>query len=104
MDVVHSLLYLDGLCIYIWIKCDYSRVVKHRVFTTGNSFDITRRKQDYFSGFGRSGDGEHEQVTDNDRKEYSGWREPKIAMSFHRNRLRYYGIVWVFIVLFLILK
>ena len=29
----------------------------------------------------------------NEDTEYDGWREPKIAMSFHRNRLKYYGIV-----------
>ena len=40
-------------------------------------------------------------MTENDQKEYTGWREPKIAMSFHRNRLWYYGIVWLFILLFL---
>ena len=39
-------------------------------------------------------------MTNNDQKEYTGWREPKIAMSFHRNRLWYYGIVWVLILLF----
>ena len=43
-------------------------------------------------------------MTENDQKEYTGWREPKIAMSFHRNRLWYYGIVWVFILLFLALN
>ena len=37
-------------------------------------------------------------------KEYSGWREPKIAMSFHRNRLRYYGIVWLLIIIFIFLR
>ena len=39
-------------------------------------------------------------MTNNDQKEYTGLREPKIAMSFHRNRLWYYGIVWVLILLF----
>ena len=36
--------------------------------------------------------------------EYEGWREPKIAMSFHRNRLKYYGVVWLIIVTFVLLK
>ena len=36
--------------------------------------------------------------------EYEGWREPKIAMSFHRNNLKYYGIVWLLIVTFILLK
>ena len=30
-------------------------------------------------------------MSENNDKEYDGWREPKIAMSFHRNRLKYYG-------------
>ena len=36
--------------------------------------------------------------------EYDGWREPKIAMSFHRNRLKYYGVVWLIIITFILLK
>ena len=35
--------------------------------------------------------------------EYDGWREPKIAMSFHRNRLKYYGVVWLIIIIFILL-
>ena len=40
----------------------------------------------------------------NKDSEYEGWREPKIAMSFHRNRLEYYGVVWLIIVTFILLK
>ena len=40
-------------------------------------------------------------MSENNDKEYDGWREPKIAMSFHRNRLKYYGVVWVLIITFI---
>ena len=43
-------------------------------------------------------------MSENNEKEYDGWREPKIAMSFHRNRLKYYGVVWVLIITFIFLK
>ena len=36
--------------------------------------------------------------------EYEGWREPRIAMSFHRNRINYLGLVWLIIVTFILLK
>jgi hypothetical protein len=43
-------------------------------------------------------------MSENNDKEYDGWREPKIAMSFHRNRLKYYGVVWILIITFICLK
>ena len=43
-------------------------------------------------------------MANNKDTEYVGWREPKIAMSFHRNRLKYYGIVWVLIIIFIVVR
>ena len=43
-------------------------------------------------------------MSENNDKEYDGGREPKIAMSFHRNRLKYYGVVWVLIITFIFFK
>ena len=43
-------------------------------------------------------------MSENNDKEYDGWRETKIAMSFHRNRLKYYGVVWLLIITFILLK
>ena len=40
----------------------------------------------------------------NKDSKYEGWREPKIAMSFHRYRIKYYGVVWLLIVTFILLK
>ena len=35
---------------------------------------------------------------------YEGWNEPKIAISFLNHSHIYYGIVWIFIVTFLVLS
>ena len=35
---------------------------------------------------------------------YEGWKEPKIAISFLNHSHIYYGIVWSFIVTFLVLS
>ena len=35
---------------------------------------------------------------------YEGWKEPKIAISFNNHSHIYYGIVWSFIVTFLVLS
>ena len=35
-------------------------------------------------------------------KEYVGWKEPKIAISFLNNSHIYYGVVWGMIIVFLL--
>jgi hypothetical protein len=71
---------LSVLCIYIfdWYSSDYIRTM------------LAKWKADWMP---------HNKNTD-----YNGWREPKIAMSFHRNRLKYYGIVWLLLIIFIIAR